>query len=192
MEQLRNGSSLSKASLEAGIDRKTAKKYSSGYTPVKQPRNYKTRNNPFEEVWPWVKSFLVTNEDLEVKNLFSHLMEHHPDKFNEGQLRTFQRKVLEWKCTEGKELEVFFSQLYKPGELAASDYTDMNKLGITIQGLAFPHKVFHMVLCYSKWETGTVCFSESFESLSEGIQAALHVWGPPGDFIYGAYLSLFI
>ena len=177
MEKLRIGSSLSKAALEAGIDRKTAKKCSSGYTPVKQPRNYKTRNNPFEEVWPWVKSFLANNEDLEVKNLFSHLMEYHPDKFHEGQLRTFQRKVLEWKCTEGKELEVFFSQLYKPGELAASDYTDMNKLGITIQGLAFPHKVFHMVLCYSKWETGTVCFSESFESLSEGIQAALQSIG---------------
>jgi hypothetical protein len=29
------------------------------------------------------------------------------------------------------------------------------------------------VLTYSNWETGTICFSESFESLSEGLQNAL-------------------
>jgi hypothetical protein len=33
--------------------------------------------------------------------------------------------------------------------------------------------VYHFVLTYSNWETGTVCFSESFESLSQGLQNAL-------------------
>ena len=33
--------------------------------------------------------------------------------------------------------------------------------------------MYHFVLTYSNWETGTVCFSESFESLSEGLQNAL-------------------
>jgi hypothetical protein len=37
----------------------------------------------------------------------------------------------------------------------------------------FNHLIFHFVLTYSNWETGTVCFSESFESLSEGLQNAL-------------------
>ena len=34
--------------------------------------------------------------------------------------------------------------------------------------------MYHFVLTYSNWETGTICYSESFESLSEGLQNA--VW----------------
>src|ERR1700747_3902698 len=49
----------------------------------------------------------------------------------------------------------------------------MNELGITIQGQSFPHLIYHLVLTYSNWESATVCFSESFESLSEGFQNAL-------------------
>jgi hypothetical protein len=33
--------------------------------------------------------------------------------------------------------------------------------------------LYHFVLTYSNWETGTICYSESFESLSEGLQDAL-------------------
>jgi len=36
------------------------------------------------------------------------------------------------------------------------------------------HLVYHFVLTYSNWETGTICYSESLESLSEGWQNA--VW----------------
>ena len=50
----------------------------------------------------------------------------------------------------------------------------MEELGITIQGQSFPHLIYHFVLTYSNWEAGTVCFSESFESLCEGLQNA--VW----------------
>lgn len=49
----------------------------------------------------------------------------------------------------------------------------MGKLGITIAGQLFDHLIYHFVLTYSNWETGTMCFSESFESLSEGLQSAL-------------------
>ena len=45
----------------------------------------------------------------------------------------------------------------------------MEELGITIQGQSFPHLIYHFVLTYSNWEAGTVCFSESFESLCEGL-----------------------
>ena len=49
----------------------------------------------------------------------------------------------------------------------------MTKLGITIDGAPFDHMIYHFVLTYSNWEAGTVCFSESFESLSQGLQNAL-------------------
>ena len=44
---------------------------------------------------------------------------------------------------------------------------------MTIQGQPFEHLVYHFVLTYSNWESATICFSESFESLSEGLQNAL-------------------
>jgi hypothetical protein len=70
--------------------------------------------------------------------------------------------------------EVFFAQRHHPGRLSASDFTHMSELGITIQGQSFSHLIYHLVLTYSNWESATVCFSESFESLSEGFQNA--VW----------------
>jgi hypothetical protein len=53
----------------------------------------------------------------------------------------------------------------------------MEELGVTIQGQSFPHLIYHFVLTYSNWEAATVCFSESFESLSEGLQNALWALG---------------
>ncbi len=50
----------------------------------------------------------------------------------------------------------------------------MAELGITLGGQTFEHLVYHFVLTYSNWETGTICYSESLESLSEGWQNA--VW----------------
>lgn len=49
----------------------------------------------------------------------------------------------------------------------------MDKLDITIRGVPFDHMIYHFVLTYSNWEAGIVCFSESFESLSQGVQNAL-------------------
>ena len=44
-----------------------------------------------------------------------------------------------------------------------------------MQGEPFAHLLFHFVLAYSNWEAGTVCRSESFEALSEGLQHAVQV-----------------
>jgi hypothetical protein len=49
----------------------------------------------------------------------------------------------------------------------------MEELKVTIAGKPFPHMLFHLVLTYSNVEAVTVCFSESFEALAEGIEACL-------------------
>jgi len=67
--------------------------------------------------------------------------------------------------------------VHEPGLLCASDFCDLTKLGVTLGGVRFEHKLYHFVLTYSNWETGTICFSESFESLSEGLQNALFELG---------------
>jgi len=65
-----------------------------------------------------------------------------------------------------------FSQVHYAGDLAASDFTDMSSLGITIAGQRFEHLAYHFVLTYSDWEAVTLCTSESFEALSDGLQNA--------------------
>ena len=82
--------------------------------------------------------------------------------------------VKRWRATAGPAKEVFFSQVHHPGRLCASDFTHMKSLAVTIGGQPFDHLVYHWVLTYSNWESITICFSESFESLSEGLQNA--VW----------------
>jgi len=166
------------AAAKAGMDPKTARKYLRlNRLPSELPRRprWRTRRDPFAEVWQEVRSLLETNPGLEAKTVFEHLQRGYPARFADGQLRTLQRRVKVWRATEGPAKEVFFAQQHVPGELSASDFTHMNKLGITIQGQSFPHLLYHFVLTYSNWETATVCFSESFESLCEGLQDAL--WG---------------
>ena len=49
----------------------------------------------------------------------------------------------------------------------------MNKLGVTINGQSFEHMLYHFVLTHLNLEDCSVCFSESVESLSEGLQNSL-------------------
>jgi hypothetical protein len=49
----------------------------------------------------------------------------------------------------------------------------MEDLGVTIAGAPFPHMVHHFVLTYSPVEAVSICFSESFEALAEGIEKTL-------------------
>jgi transposase InsO family protein len=116
---------------------------------------------------------LEINPGFEAKTLFGYLQRKYPGKFTDGQLRTLQRRVKTWRALERPPKEIFFPQEHQPGRLSQSDFTSMNELHIKIGGQRFNHLVYHFVLPYSNWEAGTICFSESFESLSEGLQNAL-------------------
>ena len=164
------------AAMKAGMDEKTAHKYRRlGKLPseLEQPHTWRTRKDPFEDVWNEIKLMLEINAGLEAKTIFEDLQRRNPGRFADGQLRTLQRRIKVWRASEGPAKEVFFIQLHHPGELSQSDFTHMNKLGITIGGRRFDHLIYHFVLTYSNWETGSICYSESFESLSQGLQNAL-------------------
>jgi len=176
MELLRKGKNIITAASKADMDEKTARKYRRlGKLPseIKVEHTWRTREDPFSEVWEEVKEKLEINPGLEAKTLFEDLQRRHPGQFADAQLRTLQRRVKIWRALEGPPKEVFFPQQHHPGELCQSDFTYMGSLGVTIQGQPFDHLIYHFVLTYSNWETGTICFSESFESLSEGLQNAL-------------------
>ena len=180
MEFLGKGRTLRSASGGAGMDEKTARKYvRSGRFPSEMaaPHTWRTREDPFAAVWGEAREFLETNPGLEAKSLFEYLQRRYPGRFSDGQLRTFQRRVREWRAREGPGREVMFAQRHDPGRLCQSDFTHMGTLGVTIGGAPFDHLVYHFVLTYSNWETGSVCFSESFESLGAGLGRALFELG---------------
>lgn len=167
---------LAVAAAKAGMDEKTARRYRNlGKLPSEaaKPHTWRTRADDFESVWPELEGFLQANAGIEAKTLFEHLQRVYPGKFADGQLRTLQRRVKLWRATAGPAKEVYFAQVHHPGRLSASDFTHMDSLGITIERKRFDHLVYHFVLTYSNWETGTICFSETFESLCEGLQNAL-------------------
>ncbi len=164
------------AAAKAGMDEKTARKYATTNklpSEMKKEHTWRTREDPFEEIWEEVRSKLDVNPGLEAKTLFGYLQRKYTGKFADGQLRTLQRRIKTWRALEGPPKEVFFPQEHHPGQLSQSDFTHMNGLQITIGGIKFNHLIYHFVLTYSNWEAGTICFSESFESLSEGLQNAL-------------------
>ena len=77
-----------------------------------------------------------------------------------------------------------FPQVHEPGGLAASDFTSMNSLRITIGRQPFDHLLYHFTLTYSNWESVSVCFSESFEAFSRGlagglVEAGRRAWQAP-------------
>lgn len=178
---------LAAAAAKSDMDEKTARRYRKlNMLPSEcaAPHSWRTRTDSFEDVWDRVRSMLSLNPGLQGKVIFAYLQREDPGTFADGQLRTLQRRIKTWRATEGPPKEVFFPQNHHPGDLSASDFTNMNKLRITIQGRQFDHLCYHFVLTYSNWETVTICFSESFESLSEGMQNALwELGGVPGDHL---------
>ncbi len=141
------------------------------------PRTYRTRRDPLELIWPSIEEHLRSSPGLQAKTMLEWLQREHPGEYDESHLRTLQRRIKQWRASEGPAKEVYFAQVHHPGDLCASDFTDMNGLSVTIAGHRLDHMVYHFVLTYSNWEAITLCYSESFESLSEGLQNALQRLG---------------
>ena len=161
----------------AGVSAKTARKYFALNrlpSQLKTEHAWSTHEDVFADVWPDAVKFLENNTGIEAKSLFQHLQHQHRGKFKNNQLRTFQRRVKDWKILYGPAQEIYFPQDYKPGQFGASDFTKMNNVGITINTIPFEHSLSHFVLCYSNYESATIMQGgESFDNLSLGLQNAL-------------------
>jgi len=180
------GVSLKRAAMFAGMDRKTARKHAkeSPVAPLdahapngprdrrRGRRTYRTRPDPLVGVWPQLEEMLEREPRLTAKTLLDWLEREHAGQPWTARRRSLERRVRQWKAQHGPAKEIFFEQRHEPGRLGSSDFTRMNSLGVTIGGQRFDHLLHHYVLTWSNWEHVTICFSESFASLSEGLQRA--------------------
>lgn len=70
----------------------------------KPGRSWRTRADPFAEVWPVLLSWLEEKPDLEAKEMLSRLQKTNFGEFSERQLRTLQRRVRVWRTSIAREL----------------------------------------------------------------------------------------
>ena len=180
MKQMNDGTPFGVSAAKSGMAENTALKYRrSGVLPSQYEavHDWRTRKDPFEAVFSRLSVFLDLEPGLQASTLFDFVQREYPGQFSDGQLRSMQRRVKFWRATEGPGKEVYFEQDHPPGDLGQSDFSHMTRLGVTIARQSFPHMVYHFVLTHSNWEFARTCFSESFESLSEGLQEALWTLG---------------
>jgi len=71
------------------------------YRKMKKPRVqhwWRTRKDPFEDVWSEVCQSLEANPERTAKSLLQGLIERYPSQYQENQLRTLQRRVQAWRA----------------------------------------------------------------------------------------------
>lgn len=71
---------------------------------AKPPREWRTRQDPFEGVWPRILGWLESEPDTTARLLFDRLVEEHPGQFAPGQLRTLQRRTRDWRMVMARKL----------------------------------------------------------------------------------------
>lgn len=177
MQEYNKTGKVSASARKSGMDRKTAAKYlRSGEGPGERERtrSWRTREDPFSGVWAEVEGWLAGNPSLEATTAFEDLQRRYPGDFEEGQLRSLQRRFRAWKLENGHGSKaVYFEQEHEPGRLMELDWFHPRDFEVTIAGEQYRHLICHCTLTYSNWEWAIPCRSESFASLKSCLQAAL-------------------
>lgn len=177
-----DGKTQAAAAAASSMSVRTAREWDTGPVPsaTKQPRDWRTRPDPFAAVWGTDVEPLLRSDAkgiLEAKLVLELLRTRYPEQFHAGQARTLQRRFRDWRALHGVEPEVFFEQVALPGREAAIDFTHATDLGVTIAGEPFPHLLFEFVLSYSHWTWVMIAYGETFEALAAGVQGALWALG---------------
>ena len=69
-----------------------------------RPHTWRTRPDPFEEVWSMLEAELNENPETTAKTLFKQLQTRFPGNYSPGQLRTLQRRVKAWRQQQAEEI----------------------------------------------------------------------------------------
>jgi hypothetical protein len=67
-------------------------------------RYWRTRTDPFEGAWLQILEWLQNEPDATAKSLFERLRVSAPEKYVDGQLRTLQRRIKDWRNIMAKNL----------------------------------------------------------------------------------------
>ena len=86
-------------------------------------RTWRTRKDPFENVWDEIRLRLELIPEMTAKDTIGWLMKKYPDQYNLGQVRTLQRRFSEWRQEQlGQEARLralMFNEQSDPHPMAA-------------------------------------------------------------------------
>lgn len=199
MKTRKEGKTQVTAAAMAGMSERSGRRVEKGelQPDSTKKRYWRTRTDPFVGVWESeVVPLLKKNAQLTPMTLFEKLQKDHPGEYQDSKLRTFQRRVSEWKSLYGPGQEVMFRQEQIPGRMGLSDFTKLKAVTITIRGHSFTHLLYHFRLAFSGWCSVKVIHGgESYAALAEGLQDALwHLGSAPhehrSDSLSAAYRNL--
>ena len=75
------------------------------HAPKPRPaRTWRSRKDPFEDVWVEITTWLDAEPDQLGVELFARLQSSYPGRFPDGQLRTLQRRLADWRITAASRL----------------------------------------------------------------------------------------
>ena len=134
------GRTLADSARMAEMSEKTGRKYRDDDglpSQNKTTRTYRTRADPFEDVWDKVQERLETEPRLKARTLFEWLQITHEGRFPDSTRRTFERRVNKWRSLHGPGKTVFFSQEHHPGRQCRFNSSYRSELQF---GAAAPHK----------------------------------------------------
>jgi hypothetical protein len=157
------------AAAMAGISERSARRIDKDPrfpSQKRQPRNWRTRPDPLENVWPRVLEMLYIPGIMAV-TIFEELQDElGADVLPDSVRRTLERRIANWRALYGADKEIFFPQRHDPGRQALSDFTVADSLDVTIAGEPLPHRLYHFRLAFSGWEHAQVILGgESFSAV---------------------------
>ncbi len=66
--------------------------------PQQEPRWWRTRLDPFAEVWDEICGWLMERPERTAKSVLQELQQRYPGQYGDAQLRTLQRRVRTWRA----------------------------------------------------------------------------------------------
>jgi transposase InsO family protein len=182
MTERSKGTTQTAAAAKAGISKRTARRIDTGESVGSgKPRAWRTRTDPFAEVWDEVAGELDKEPDLQALTLLEWLQGRYPEAYPDHLLRTLQRRVKAWRAQHGPDKQVMFPQHHKPGQRGLSDFTLLKDVTVTVCGEVLQHRLHHFRLAYSGWcHVRVILGGESYTALAESLAEALeHLGGVP-------------
>ncbi len=134
MKLLKSEKTLSSAAAKAGMDEKTARKYRSGEklpSQVKVEHNWRTRQDPFEDIWEAIEDDPVKRNDLRLRAKLMMKIEEVAKK--RGLSRRDLEKILDEPQPRVSELMTGKINLFSVEKL--SSY--LERLGIIVDDFVY-------------------------------------------------------
>lgn len=179
MSKRQQGQSQESAAAKASISERSGRRIENGERRSRPTeRHWRTREDPLEAIWETELQPLLEKEtQLTGLTLWEYLEDEHPGQFPYSVLRTLQRRVKQWKATQGPDKSVIFRQSVPAGQQGLSDFSHPNTV-ITINGKVFTHLLYQFRFAYSGWRHVQIILGgESYSALADGLQSALALAG---------------